>query len=130
GADAAARRHAGASGVIGIGVVGYGYWGPNLVRCFSDLPTASVRAVCDLDRTRLAAVERRYPGVRVTTDAASLIADPSVNAVVVATPVEYHFPIAMMALQAGKHVLVEKPIAASSIEAARLIEEAAWRRLV
>jgi predicted dehydrogenase len=115
--------------MIGIGVIGYGYWGPNLVRNFADLATARVAAVCDTRRERLAAVERRYPGVHATTDPAALIADPAVDAVAVATPVQYHFELAMAALRAGKHVLVEKPIASTSDEARRLVDEAARRRL-
>jgi predicted dehydrogenase len=86
--------------------------------------------VCDRRTERLAQVERRYPGVRVTADAAELAADPSVDAVVIATPVDRHFELAMGALQQGKHVLVEKPIASTSEQASRLIDEAARRRLV
>ena len=116
--------------MIRIGVIGYGYWGPNLVRNFADLPTATVAMVADLRRDRLAQVERRYPGTRTTTDPSELVADAGVDAVVIATPVEYHYPLAMAALEAGKHVLVEKPLASSSEQAARLIDEAARRRLV
>jgi predicted dehydrogenase len=116
--------------MIRIGVIGYGYWGPNLVRNFSDVATARVTAVCDRDARRLAQVERRYPGVTVTTAAAELIADPNVDAVIIATPLEHHYDLAISALQQGKHVLVEKPMTATSSQAARLIEEAARRRLV
>jgi predicted dehydrogenase len=116
--------------MIRVGVIGYGYWGPNLVRNFADLPTARVAAVCDRRPERLGIVERRYPGVRVGTDPASVIADPEVDAVAIATPVDYHFDLALAALRAGKHVLVEKPMASSSGQAARLVDEAARRRLV
>jgi len=116
--------------MIGIGVIGYGYWGPNLVRNFADLAATRVQMVCDRRAERLTAAERRYPGVRTTTDPTALITDPAVDAVVVATPVEQHFDLAMQALRAGKHVLVEKPIASSSEQAARMIDEAARRRLV
>ena len=116
--------------MIRIGVIGYGYWGPNLVRNFSDLTDARVAVVCDRRPDRLAQVERRYPGTRVTTDPYDLIADPLVDAVVIATPVTFHFALANSALRAGKHVLVEKPIASTSEEASRLIDEAARRRLV
>lgn len=116
--------------MIGIGVIGYGYWGPNLVRNFAECQGAAIRAVCDLRRERLAQVERRYPGVRTTTSPADLLADPAVDAVAIATPVHLHFELAMAALQAGKHVLVEKPITATADEASRLIDEAARRRLV
>jgi predicted dehydrogenase len=116
--------------MINLGVIGYGYWGPNLVRNFADQPSARIAMVADRRAERLALVERRYPGVRTTTDAAALIADPGVDAVIIATPVDRHFDLAMAALTAGKHVLVEKPIASSSEQAARLIDEAARRRLV
>lgn len=116
--------------MIRIGVIGYGYWGPNLVRNFAELPNAQVTAVCDKRSERLAAAERRYPGVRLTTDPTTVLNDPGVDAVAIATPVQYHFDLAMAALAAGKHVLVEKPIASTAEQAARLVEEAARRRLV
>jgi predicted dehydrogenase len=116
--------------MIRIGVIGYGYWGPNLVRNFEECTGASVRMVCDLRPERLAHVGRRYPGVRTTTDPADLWVDPDVDAVVIATPVDRHFELAMAALQAGKHVLVEKPMASTSDQASRMIDEAARRRLV
>ena len=116
--------------MIRIGVIGYGYWGPNLVRNFADQPDAQVTVVADSRPDRLAQASRRYPGVRVTTDATDLIADPAVDAVAIATPVAFHFSLAIAALRAGKHVLVEKPVASTSDEASRLIDEAARRKLV
>ncbi len=116
--------------MIRIGVIGYGYWGPNLVRNFADQADASVTVVCDGRPERLALAQRRYPGIRVTTDPRDLIADPAVDAVAIATPVALHFELASAALGAGKHVLVEKPIASTSDDARRLIDEAARRRLV
>ncbi len=113
--------------MIGIGVIGYGYWGPNLVRNFADYADSTVRAVCDLRQARLAQVERRYPGVTVTTVPADLINDPAVDAVVIATPVQYHFELALAALRAGKHVLVEKPMTSTSDQASQLMDEAAAR---
>jgi predicted dehydrogenase len=115
--------------MIGIGVIGYGYWGPNLVRNFAECAGAAVRVVCDLRDDRLMQVSRRFPAVRVTTEAADLINDPTVDAVVIATPVQYHFDLALAALRAGKHVLVEKPMASTSDEASRLVNEAATRNL-
>jgi predicted dehydrogenase len=115
---------------IRIGVIGYGYWGPNLVRNFSEVPGFQVWSVSDLRETRLAIAHARYPALTVTTDYHALIADPAVDAVVIMTPVSTHFDLALEALQAGKHVLVAKPIAASSEQAARLIHEAAQRKLV
>ena len=116
--------------MIRIGVIGYGYWGPNLVRNFAECPGARVVMVADRRDERLAEVRRRYPGVDVTTDPLALIGHEAVDAVVVATPVSTHFNLALAALGAGKHVLVEKPLAASSEQATRLIDEAAARGLV
>ena len=116
--------------MIGIGVVGYGYWGPNLVRNFVEAPGARVIAVSDLRPERLAQAQARYPGVSVTTDHRELMADPAVDALVIATPVSTHFDLALAALQAGKHVLVEKPLTATSDQALRLIEEADRRQRV
>jgi len=116
--------------MIRVGVIGYGYWGPNLVRNFADCSATRIAAVCDLRPERLAAAERRYPGIFTTSDPAVLIKDPGVDAVVVAAPVEYHFDLAMLAIREGKHVLVEKPIASSSEQASRMIDEATRRRVV
>ncbi len=115
--------------MLRIAVVGYGYWGPNLVRNFQELPEAEVVAVSDLRPERLAQVHARYPTIRTAADIQSVLDDPTVDAVVIATPVSTHFPLALQALRAGKHVLVEKPVASSSSEAQQLIEEAAKRRL-
>ena len=116
--------------MITVGVVGYGYWGPNLVRNFADVPGTRVGHVADRRSDRLAAVSSQYPSVRTSTNADDLVADPTVDAVVIATPVDTHFELAMMALAAGKHVLVEKPLTGSSADASRLIDEAAKRDLV
>lgn len=116
--------------MIGIGVIGYGYWGPNLVRNFSEQAGSRVRHVADLRAGKRDQASARYPGVRVSADAAALIADPSVEAVVVATPVATHFEFGLAALRAGKHVFMEKPLASSADEALRLIEEADRRGLV
>jgi predicted dehydrogenase len=115
--------------MIRVGIIGYGYWGPNLVRNFADVQTVQVSMVSDLRAERLAEVQRRYPTTRVTTDPLALIGDAGVDAVVIATPVEHHFTLAMAALRAGKHVLIEKPIASNSDQASMLIDEAARRRL-
>ena len=113
-----------------IGVIGYGYWGPNLVRNFSEAPGARVGFVTDLRPERLAHASARYPSVKVSTDYRDLLADPGVDAVVVATPVTTHFEIGMAALRAGRHLLLEKPMASSSAQALALIEEAERRGLV
>jgi predicted dehydrogenase len=116
--------------VITVGVVGYGYWGPNLVRNFADQPDCRVGHVADLSADRLAQVTRRYPGTKASTAAADLLADPAVDAVAIATPVSTHFELGMAALRAGKHVLIEKPLAATSEQAERLVDEAERRGLV
>jgi predicted dehydrogenase len=116
--------------VITVGVIGYGYWGPNLVRNFADQPHSRVGHVADLNAGRLAEVARRYPGTRTSTDYRDLLADTSVDAVVIATPVYTHFDLGMAALQAGKHLLIEKPMASSGSQARTLIDEAARRRRV
>ncbi len=110
--------------MVRIGVIGYGYWGPNLVRNFVETPGAKVVAVSDKRADRLKQVQARYPGVRVYEGPKELIDDPDVDAVIVATPVSTHFELAMQALKSGKHVLVEKPMASSADEARRLIDAA------
>jgi predicted dehydrogenase len=115
---------------VGVGVIGYGYWGPNLVRNFAEQAPARMVAVSDLSVERLTQVHDRYPKVKLTTDFRDILADPDVEAVVVATPVSTHFDIAMRALQAGKHVLVTKPITTDSGQAAQLIETAEQHGLV
>ena len=113
--------------MVGVGVIGYGYWGPNLVRNFSDTSGSRVIGVSDLDHGRLDRVADRYPGVATTTDAGALIDDTAVDAVVIATPVATHFELGMRALAAGKHVWMEKPLAATYDEARRLRDAAAER---
>lgn len=116
--------------MIGVGVIGYGYWGPNLVRNFAEVDGAHVVAVCDRRPERLALAKSRYPYIETTDVAMEVVADPRIDAIVIATPVSTHFELARQALRAGKHVLVEKPLAATSDEAERLIEEANRRRLI
>jgi predicted dehydrogenase len=116
--------------MIGIAVVGYGYWGPNLVRNFAQVDDARVVAVCDMSPSRRAAAEKAAPGVRTYEDVTAMLADPSVDAVVIATPVTSHFRLGLDALRAGKHVLVEKPFAASVAEGEQLIDEAERAGLV
>ncbi len=105
---------------VAIGVVGYGYWGPNLVRNLNDLPGADLRWLCD---ARQAAQERaatRYPGLRATAELDDLLGDAALDAIVVATPVSTHYDIVKAGLLAGKHVFVEKPLAASTSQALEL----------
>jgi predicted dehydrogenase len=116
--------------MIGVAVVGYGYWGPNLVRNFAELPGVRLISVCDLQIDRLKTMQLRYPTVEITDDYQTLLTDPRIDAIAIATPVMSHFRLAMQAMMAGKHVFVEKPMAASSEEATRMVEEALRRNLV
>lgn len=116
--------------MIGVGVIGYGYWGPNLVRNFFECPATRVIAIADLNPERLGLIHQRYPGVKTANDYKELLSDPKIDAIAISTPVASHFPLAMEALGAGKHVLLEKPMTASSEQALRLIEEAEKRGLV
>jgi predicted dehydrogenase len=115
---------------VRVAVVGLGYWGPNLVRNLYEVPGAEVAYVCDLRRDRLEGIARRYPAVRLTTSLAEVLRDPHVDAVAIATPVSTHHKLASAALHAGKHAFVEKPLAASSAEAADLIATAEEAGLV
>jgi predicted dehydrogenase len=115
---------------IRVAVVGLGYWGPNLVRNLHEVSEAEVVAVCDLRTEALEAIGRRYPAVRRTERYEEVLADPAVDAVAIATPVSSHHPLAIRALEAGKHVFIEKPLAASSAEARELIALADRRGLV
>lgn len=116
--------------MIGVGVIGLGHWGPNLVRVFDRAPDSRVVAVCDRSPARLTAVCAQRPSLWATTDAHALIEHRAVDAVIVATPAATHFALAHAALCAGKHVLVEKPIATTSDDARQLIDAAARRRRV
>ncbi len=110
-------------------VVGLGYWGPNLIRNLNELEAAELRWICDLDPSRLDAVGRRYPAVACTREFDDLLADSELEAIAIATPVSTHHPLALAALEAGKHVFVEKPLAASLAQAEELAAAAADRDL-
>lgn len=114
---------------LGIGVVGYGYWGPNIVRNFSINPATRVVIVSDLNPERLGVVKQLYPAVETTSRYEDLLKDTRIEAIAIATPVHTHYELALAALRAGKHVLVEKPLATSSELVTSLIEEADRRGL-
>lgn len=116
--------------MIRIGVIGYGYWGPNLVRNFAETSGATIAGVADLSPSRLDMVQKRYPGVRTTTQFQDLLTDPSIDAIAVATPVSTHFELGMAALKAGKHLWLEKPMTETSLQARKLIDEAEKRKRV
>ena len=107
---------------IKVGVIGCGYWGPNLLRNFAENENCELRWLCDLDVRRLQTMGRRYPAVQTTADYKELLQDPQLDAVAIVTPVGTHFQFASEALRSGKHVLVEKPLTASVAEAEQLIE--------
>src|SRR3954447_16538893 len=118
------------SSQIGVGVIGYGYWGPNLFRNFVSNSQARVIGVSDLDSTKLALIKRSHPDVMTSTRYEDLLKDARIDAIAIATPVHTHYELALAALKAGKHVLVEKPLAETSAQSRHLIEEAASRNLV
>src|SRR5512147_210606 len=107
-----------------VAVIGAGYWGPNLVRNLNEAPGADPVAVADLSPERLEAIHKRFPAVRITTDHASLFNDRNVDAVCIATPVNTHRRLVEEALAAGKHVFVEKPLAATSADAEAMVRSA------
>lgn len=115
---------------INIAVIGFGYWGPNMVRNFNAQENAAVLYVADFRAERLEVVHKMYPAVKTTQQPEEAILDTNTDAVVIATPVFTHYELAKKALEAGKHVLLEKPMTASSKEAAALIELAQKKNLV
>ena len=116
--------------MLNFGVVGYGYWGPNLVRNLFEVSEAQVVAVSDMNADRLKLVKNRYPSVEVFSDFDQMLKNPKIDAIAIATPVFTHYELALQALQHGKHVMVEKPMTTTSEQAMRLIDEATRRNLV
>jgi len=115
---------------ISLGVIGCGYWGPNLVRNFKSLPNCHVRAMCDLNEARLKHMRSVYPDIECMTEYQHFLNGVDLDAVVIATPVKHHFSLAKASLLAGKHTLIEKPMASSSAECEELIDLAASKGLV
>lgn len=114
---------------LGLALVGYGYWGPNLLRNYMELPGVRVKWVCDRDATKLGKAKMRYPAVLATEAYSDVLGDPEVDAVMIATPISTHFNLAMAAIAAGKHVFVEKPMTASVAEARALVSAAESARI-
>lgn len=108
----------------GVAVVGAGYWGPNLIRNFDRCPAADLRWVCDLDVERARRTVGGRSAVQVTDELAQVLDDPSVEAVAIATPVHTHLPIALAVIEAGRHVMIEKPLAASVADGEKIVEVA------
>ena len=114
---------------LNVALVGYGSWGPNLLRNYMELPGAHIVWVCDTRPEALKKAQARYPAVAATTDLEVVLGDENVEAVLIATPISTHHPIAKAALEAGKHVFVEKPMTADTTQACELVELAAARGL-
>ncbi len=119
----------GSTDVIRIGVVGYGYWGPNIVRNLGSLPGARVEFLCDKDTQALRRASQAHPGLELSSDCTQVISSPLVDAVAVITPVWTHYELAKAALENGKHVFVEKPFTSTAAQAEELIELAEKRNL-
>ncbi len=114
---------------ISVGVVGCGYWGPNLARNFNNNPECRLRAVCDLDEGRLAHMKSLYPQVEIYRDFEKMLQDSTLDAVIVSVPVHQHYRVAKACLLAGKHTLIEKPMASTSKECEELIDIARRKKL-
>ena len=114
----------GAGDPVSVGVVGLGYWGPNLARNFASLPGAELRWCCDADDAVRARLQPRHPGTRFTADLDDMLGDPTLDAIVLATPVVTHAALAVRVLEAGKHCFVEKPLAQSVADAERAVDAA------
>jgi len=109
---------------LNIAVVGCGYWGPNLIRNFNQLPECNMKVCCDLDEEKLKRMKSLYPSIETTSDLDQILADQSIDAVAIATPVYTHKDIGVKCLEQRKHILIEKPLASSSVECKQLIEAA------
>jgi predicted dehydrogenase len=122
-------RSPGEKKMIRFGVIGYGYWGPNIVRNLHALDSCEVVSICDKNPTALRRAQQAYPGVCVTSDSSDLLRSPEIDAIAVITPVCTHFELAKVALENGKHVFVEKPFTCDSHQAETLIELAERKHL-
>ncbi len=108
--------------LLNVGVVGCGYWGPNLIRNFNQIPDCRLKTICDANEQRLSHIRGLYPAVGATQNYDDMLEDPDLDAVTVATPVRFHYQMAKAALEAGKHVFIEKPMARNEAEAEELME--------
>jgi predicted dehydrogenase len=115
--------------MIRFGIIGYGYWGPNIVRNLHGLDGTKVVAICDQNENALRRAKQAYPGIRTTTDCSELLSAPDIDAIAVITPVWTHFDLAKRALNNGKHVFVEKPFTSTSAQAEELIDLAEKKNL-
>jgi len=124
------RSQMGSSSTIKVGVIGYGYWGPNIVRNLLSHPDISVAVVADQRKQRLLALKKTYPSIATVSEGKDVIAAKGIDAIAIATPVNSHYSLVRAALAAGKHVLVEKPLAASLHDAESLVAYAQKKSLV
>ena len=115
--------------MLNIGLVGCGYWGPNLVRNFNSLSECNVKKICDLDQKRLEHLKSLYPTVETSSEFDEVISDKHIDAIVIAVPVRFHFEMAKKSLEAGKHTFVEKPMASSVAQCKELVEIAEKKKL-
>lgn len=115
--------------MIRVGVIGYGYWGPNIVRNLHALDSTSVVAVCDKSQKARARAQKAYPGLHICSDPREILTSPTIDAVAVITPVWTHYELAKQALENGKHIFVEKPFTSCAAQAEELIELAARKKL-
>jgi predicted dehydrogenase len=116
--------------MLNIAVVGFGYWGPNIVRNFYSAEKANVVFVCDRESKSLKRVERSYPGIKTTTDYDDIVSSSEVDAIAIVTPVRTHYELARKALNNGKHVFVEKPFTSTVAQAEELLELADRKNLI
>src|SRR4029077_6292022 len=121
--------HQSPSDLVRVGVIGYGYWGPNVVRNLQSLENCQLVTICDKNSDSLLRAKRLYPGVELTTDFSELLTSAQIDAVAVVTPVWTHFDLAKAALENGKHIFVEKPFTCSTLQAEELIELADRKKL-
>lgn len=110
------------SETLNIAVIGCGYWGPNLIRNFRSQPNCNVKTMCDVNEERLDHMSALYREIHTTSDVESVFSDPEVDAVVVATPVDLHYEFAKRALEAGKHVFIEKPMTSAAVQSGELVD--------
>ena len=123
------RPNKGAEEVLRVGVIGYGYWGPNIVRNLHGQKHAQATMVCDKSAAALARVRKAYPGIETVSDPMDVVRSPEIDAVAVITPVWTHYELAKLALENGKHVFIEKPFTSNSAQAEELINLAARKKL-
>jgi predicted dehydrogenase len=115
---------------VNVGVVGCGYWGPNLIRNFRSLPDCCLKVMCDISEDRLRHLSALYPGVEAETSFERLLTRSDIDALVIATSVRFHYPMAKASLSAGKHTLIEKPMAMTTAQCEELIEIARTKGLI